>query len=57
MTRFAVLKWKLVAKQKCCFYMGSDSLANAATGGRNEVKDILITKPPNPLFPFHPSHI
>lgn len=37
--------------------MGSDSLANAATGGRNEVKDILITKPPNPLFPFHPSHI
>lgn len=32
--------------------MGSDGLASGATGGRNEVKDILITKPPNPLFPF-----
>lgn len=38
MPRFAVFKWKLVAKQKCCFNMVSDSLASAATGGRNEVK-------------------
>lgn len=35
--------------------MGSDGLASGATGGRNEVKDILITKPPNPLFSFQPS--
>lgn len=33
--------------------MSSDSHASAAKGGRNEVKDILITKLPNPVSQYH----
>lgn len=36
MSRFAALKWKLVAKQRCCFYVVCDS-ASAAAGGRDEM--------------------
>lgn len=50
MSRFAALKWKLVAKQRCCFYVVCDSLASAAAGGRDEMWGIKITNPPAPCF-------